>query len=65
MNTTEEAVPIANCKRCFYNADHLLFQACTHESSKYKKGQDTQYHTIQHMRTRGACGRSATFYKPK
>jgi len=61
----EEAVPVANCKRCAHYTPTILFTLCNHESSKYKDSTEFKFHTIQHMRTKGACGSAAILYTSK
>lgn len=68
-----EIIPISNCKRCKHYLSTMLYQLCCHPSSHYKAAtplgvvdiKTETSHTIQHMRSKGPCGPTATLYTPK
>ena len=50
------------CKGCDHYVDTGLFEECGHASSKYRFDDRDHWHTVTHMRTRGACGERAVNY---
>ena len=49
------------CKGCKHYVPGVVFELCRHEQSAYRIADKVDFHTVVHMKTRGACQRDELF----
>lgn len=57
--------PDAKCRGCKYLQQTAVFDLCKANQSQYSIEGKVDFHTVGHMRTRGACGESARLFEEK
>ena len=52
------------CHECAHYERTPVFELCRHSASSYTIAEKTDFHTIGHMRTVGACRDAAVMFAP-
>jgi hypothetical protein len=51
-----------SCETCVHRERTALFELCKSPTSQYAIAGKVDFHTVNHMRTRGACGPGGTMH---